>query len=278
MSRAPASACASHRKPCTWRPSASSTLPRPSGAGISARNEPTCASGMSQTSSAMAAPPSAHALQAGLGRRGAGQRDTGGSAARCAWLRAAWRRARAAGRSAAGPTGARRPRRAAASAAAGRARLRQRRSRPARPSSARPEAGQRRVVRRRAAMKVTPKGRPAAVRPGRQRQRAPAEQVDEVGVGAQLRVDADRVGIDLGEASGGRARWAPSAASTCCHSGCSWLLQLRAAGIAPAKASVALKAAARCDDAGAPWGRRPRAARASSSRTTPWRSATQGPS
>ena len=52
---------------------------------------------------------------------------------------------------------------------------------------------------------------PARGEAGRQRERAPAEQVDEVGVGAELRVRADRVGVDLGDASGGRARSAPSA-------------------------------------------------------------------
>src|SRR5580765_5440999 len=56
MSLASASAYASQTKPCTQLPSANSTLPRPSGAAIDARNEPTSVSGRSQTSIAIDAP------------------------------------------------------------------------------------------------------------------------------------------------------------------------------------------------------------------------------
>ena len=54
MSCAPCVARASHTKPCTLLPSASTSVPMPSGAGISARKEPISDIGIAQTSTAMA--------------------------------------------------------------------------------------------------------------------------------------------------------------------------------------------------------------------------------
>jgi hypothetical protein len=57
MSVAPSVPAASQRNPGTAVPSASTTRPRPSGAGICARRSPTAALGSAQTSTAIAAPP-----------------------------------------------------------------------------------------------------------------------------------------------------------------------------------------------------------------------------
>ena len=57
MSRAPATPMDSQMKPLTTAPSASTTLPMPSGAGMPATKLPQSAAGSSQTSQAIAAPP-----------------------------------------------------------------------------------------------------------------------------------------------------------------------------------------------------------------------------
>ena len=61
------------------------------------------------------------------------------------------------------------------------------------------------------AMKVTPKGRSPGGDAGGHRQRAPAEQVDEVGVGAEPGIDARSDRHRPRRSEGGRARSAPSA-------------------------------------------------------------------
>ena len=97
---------------------------------------------------------------------------------------------------------------AASPAAAARGRAeRQRRGSPA--SARRSAAAPRRAPP--GAMKVTPNGRPLRGEARRHRERAPAEQVDEVGVRAELRVArrADRRRPRRG--ADGRARSAPSA-------------------------------------------------------------------
>jgi hypothetical protein len=115
---------------------------------------------------------------------------------------------------------------------------------------------------------------PVAREAGRQRQRAPAEQVDEVGVAAELGVDADRVGIDLGVA---------------------WMARRgrhhQQVDVVPERADLALCFAQRVE-AAERVGRRQSARRfdhgrtlrskasgcaASSASTTAWRSATHGP-
>ena len=63
----------------------------------------------------------------------------------------------------------------------------------------------------RGAMKVTPNGRPLAGEARRQRQRAPAEQVDEVGVGAELARSRRPARHRPRRGADGRARSAPSA-------------------------------------------------------------------
>ena len=195
MSLAPASACGSHRKPCTRRPSSSS---------IAADAERRGDRAQGRRRPARSASPRPRPRSTRRPRRRAAGRAwaascraarTGDSAARCASPRRSRRRARPAARSAAGRAGARRRRRSAASSSlagqavasalggAPEASLRGRRAErqvdvrlPART-----EAGERRVVAARRDEGHAER-QAAAGEAGRQRQRAPAEQVDEVGV------------------------------------------------------------------------------------------------
>ena len=73
MSSAPRMAQASQRKPCMLRPSASVIVPMPSGAGISATNEPNAATSISYTSTSIPPAPPPSNTRPRFGGRGAGQ-------------------------------------------------------------------------------------------------------------------------------------------------------------------------------------------------------------
>ena len=187
-----------------------------SGGGTRATKRPKASGDSDQTSSSIAAPRSCDAHQAGLGGRRVGQRveAVGGRGPRGAHEAAAAvdqlvvqrlaRQVRADDgdrRSRPSPDGARRRRRARAATAAG--------SRPSSATSRRcsadandasdgvaaPRRDQRRA------------GRQAVgAEPGRHRQRRQVEQVDEVRVGAEQRVEPQRLGLDLVDRVDGRRR------------------------------------------------------------------------
>ena len=274
MSRAPCTACDSHTKPCTQRPSASSMLPRPSGGGISARKLPTSRCGSSQTSTSMArAPPSPLATRTspGLGGTvpGSSNRRYRGAVSVVAVSRAprsvscpfsgrpdrwAPTAAMASVGSVAGP-------RAGHSGAGSSIRRR-----PSAASAASCAAG---------AIRVMPKGRPRAVRP---QGRASAHQPSRF---TKLVYAPSRALTPTGSASSSSKVGWPGAVGTTstsmsCHMACT-RLRSAASRYCAWKACVAVMPSAR------PMTWRTVASSACGSRasracTTAWRSATQGPS
>jgi hypothetical protein len=209
--------------------------PGPAGWGSAPGSCPPACSGMSQTSSAMAVAAVGHAQQAGLGRRGAGQREQ--PVARCGGggLQQGGAALGAAARSAAGPL---RCAPTTASGSVGRWPARRNaggggaQGRPVAPSTwpsdrQRCPGCQRGVETARGDEAVTPNGRPPGGGAGRQRQRAPAQQVDEVGVqcpAGRWRPPGRR---RPRRSWGAWARWAPAAhrpaptaAASCAAGGC----------------------------------------------------------
>ena len=211
-------ACGSHRKPCTRRPSASSTLPMPERRRGSARGTSRrWRSGSSTTPRPRSrSPASRHAQQAGLGRHGAGQARTAGSAG--AVVRGFAPGARRARRSwplsgrpdRCAPTTAMRQCRFARpgrtcqpAGASGNAWPVAPSGRPARrAASCPPKSRERGVKPAPRPMKVTPKGMRVGrrARPVRASALQPSRLTKLVNR-AQARVGADGVGVDVGEAS-----------------------------------------------------------------------------
>ena len=192
MSSAPSSACASQRKPCTLLPSASSRRADAQRRRDQRDEGAECASGISQTSTAIAAPPCARRAPARAW------------AARCrAGIQAVVRRGRASPRrsvrAALGQLAVERHARqvraddgdlhasAAAPSRRSGSRRRQRRTGRAQrqPGRVRGSAGRARPAASRCRSgrsSVTPNGRPSSAQRCRHRERRIVEQVDEVGV------------------------------------------------------------------------------------------------